>query len=522
MRYAISVAVLTLATLMGFPSLALAQTDACAPSMDPEKFSELVATTGKASLQKPAEGYLPLNTTITVRFHGENENRHYAAYVMATETIPSDPTPTPASNALPLSALPIESVVKDGQNTDVHIALLFKDGKDDVQPPKFSDRYTILVVGCLSGMPGVEEAPAAAAVFGSVTRQITGVGNGLVLAFLAFALVAGGIVLAVRRNREDAGSNGKALLSIFANYRNTVSLSSFQLFVFFAAIFMTVAYAFGRRWQLTDLSEGVLYLLGISAAGAVAGAWGDAAKERLSWENWRWLDRRGAFPNSIKDGDLSLSQLFTTRGAFDMYRFQALLFTLLVAPAFVITSVYTLGEASVPAGILAVLGLSQVTYLAGMMSGAPTVKDFDTQLTELRKPLGPGADLDAVQFHQLKEDFAIAMGRDWANPEEVTAKIDVDEAKKHAAAAEADSQALKALAASDAAKLPASALADAAALRARAAANTAEGLLAQIQTAGLATDQNLKVFKASLAKDVATAAEQAARAAEEAKTARGP
>ena len=293
-------------------------------------------------------------------------------------------------NAKVPAELPIELVMRDSQNTHVNISLVFPETtkpETDTVPPKRVGRYTIVVTGCLdpNAPAATGDNPPAKLVFGAVTREITTARNGWVWAGAALAILAVGIGIAVWWNAGAAGGAWKSFLYVFSNYRSTVSLSSFQLFVFFSAVFITVAYCFGRRWQLTDLSTGVLYLLGISASGAVAGAWGDAAKDRLSWDNWRWLDQRGAFPKALKDVDLNLGQLVTTRGEFDMYRFQALLFTLLVAPTFVITSVYTLGEASVPTGILAVLGLSQVTYLAGKMSGVPTIADFDAQLSALRK-----------------------------------------------------------------------------------------------------------------------------------------
>ena len=155
-------------------------------------------------------------------------------------------------------------------------------------------------------------------------------------------------------------------------------------------------------------------LLGISSAGAIGGAWGDAMKNRLSWESWRWLDRHGAFSEPGKDLPLSLGQTIRTRGEFDLYRFQALIFTFLVAPAFVFASVYTLGSAEIPEGILAVLGLSQVTYLVGKLADTPTVTDFDMFIAETRKKLKEGAKLTVRGIEEIEDQFQAAMGMEWA------------------------------------------------------------------------------------------------------------
>lgn len=328
-----------------------------------------------------------------------------------------------------VAEIPISSVVGTDQKTRIAF-----------RPDLPAGVTTLLVIGCdptakrVSG--GFPEQ------FSVINAKITGLCTGLLWLGLAALIIVIILALIVRANAGKVGGLMRGFLYCFANFRREVSLSLFQLFTFTLAVVLTVAYYYGRSGELTDLSEDVLLLLGISATGAVAGAWGDAMKNRLTWDNWRWLDRHGAFQNVDEKLNLSFSQLVTTRGEFDLYRFQALLFTLLVAPSFVIAAAYTLGEAKIPPGILAVLGLSQVTYLVGKLADTPTVADFNKSLIEQRKVLNDGDRLTVLGFGELQNQFEAAMGMSWAYEAEAedliaptnfkTLKSVVDEAKENA------------------------------------------------------------------------------------------
>lgn len=340
--------------------------------------------------------------------------------------------PTDDEGAAP-DELRVVAVTKTSEDTQLAVRV-----PDKNRGLKLIERTSFLLVGCKkdekgSGMLSADHEAEQTAV---LTHKIT-----LPLSGIVWAAATGAVIFLIvgscaYRGTEKLGTFWRSLLYSFANFRQQISLSLVQLFIFTAAVAVMVAWHFGRTWQLTNLSKDVLYLLGISAAGATAGAWADITKNRLKWENWLWLKERGAFPEDLTKIPLSLGQLVTTRGEFDLYRFQALLFTLLVAPAFVFSSLYSLDTAAIPEGILSVLGLSQVTYLVGKMADTPTVSDFDTSLTETIRSVKAGSKLTDTGFQRLKTEFGQAMGIDWAgDTSKADAIIGDDGASKVAEAA---------------------------------------------------------------------------------------
>jgi hypothetical protein len=310
--------------------------------------------------------------------------------------------------------LNVVAVTKTSQDTQIAVRVPNRN-----RGAKLIERTSFLLVGCRkdekgSGMLSADGEPEQTAV---ITHKITLPWSGIIWAIVTGAVITLIVGRYAYLHRTELGGIWRSLLYAFSNFRQQVSLSLVQLFIFTVAVAIMVAWHFGRTWQLTNLSKDVLYLLGISAAGATAGAWADMTKNRLKWENWHWLVQYGAFNEDKTNIPLSLGQLVTTRGEFDLYRFQALLFTLLVAPAFVFSSLYSLDTAAIPEGILSVLGLSQVTYLVGKMADTPTVTDFDNALTETIKSVKAGNRLTDEGFARLKAEFRAAMGIDWAGPD---------------------------------------------------------------------------------------------------------
>lgn len=372
----------------------------CVPD-DPSEFNQLVGKVGaRAEITVPTTGRLLLNgvdTVVKIVGGSGAENPSYQLFTLVDDLADGAKLQIP-------QLITITSQVKDHNDTLISF-----------RPDLDASFATLLFVGCDAAALAKPDPEAMPTQFAVLSVKVNHNWDGLVWV-AAFAVIIFGVVaLMVRANLETFGSRKKALYFLFSDYRHEVSLSLVQLFIFTVAVILTAAYYFGRTGQLTDLSETVLLLLGISATTAVAGAWGDSMTNRLSWANWRWLDRHGAFQPVSPALDLRLSQLVTTRGEFDLYRFQALLFTLLVAPTFVIAAAYTLGSMEIPKGILTVLGLSQVTYLVGKFAYGATVTDFDTALTEELKKFKAGERLTQAGFDELRAQLHAAMGVTWAN-----------------------------------------------------------------------------------------------------------
>jgi hypothetical protein len=132
----------------------------------------------------------------------------------------------------------------------------------------------------------------------------------------------------------------------------------------------------------------VVLLMGISGVGATAAAGADLTKNRLSFDNWAWLiDRTWLPPGGIAEVNAAKwKDIFTTNGAFDVYRFQMICFTVVVGVSIITvgTQANDLASFEVPQALLGILGLSQVVYVAGKLVAPPSISDLDAQITKLQ------------------------------------------------------------------------------------------------------------------------------------------
>lgn len=418
MRYLKPILAASLGLLLSLPAAAQSEKgNACYGTLSGDEFRRLSAIQGDGKLAATGEvvppaaivasGYLPSGGIAVFSLPTLSGANNQPAPEL-TYRVFSMPTGGDSATA---EELRVVGVTKTTTDTQISVRM-----PNENRGLKLIERTSFLLVGCKkdqkgSGILSTYDEPEQTAV---ITHKITLPWSGIVWAAATGAvilLIVGGYAY---RNRKILGGFRRSLLYTFTNFRQQVSLSLVQLFIFTIAVAVMVAWHFGRTWQLTNLSTDVLFLLGISAAGATAGAWADISKNRLKWENWLWLKNLGAFNEDLSTIPLNLGQLVTTRGEFDLYRFQALLFTLLVAPAFVFSSLYSLDTAAIPEGILSVLGLSQVTYLVGKMADTPTVSDFDATLSETIKSIKAGNRLTDTGYERLRAEFREAMGLDWA------------------------------------------------------------------------------------------------------------
>lgn len=184
---------------------------------------------------------------------------------------------------------------------------------------------------------------------------------------------------------------------------------------------------------LIDLSPTVIGLLGISGVGAAVAHTTTTNRERLSFENWAWLVRKGALAiNPAVAAGPRWSDLLMTNREFDIYKAQTIIFSVAVAFALLTAGSAHLAEFAVPDTLLGILGLSQVVYVAGILVRPPSVGDLDKAVTDLRKAeetartaIAHDKDVDAdgnlpadlgplaanVSFQQRKEDATKALHR---------------------------------------------------------------------------------------------------------------
>jgi len=169
------------------------------------------------------------------------------------------------------------------------------------------------------------------------------------------------------------------------------SLSQLQVFCFTLLVFGLLVFVLLRTGIRSDISPDILLLLGISAVGAAGSKTADTLKTRLTFENWSWLRNQGwltvyeegtgipADQNRARWGDL-----LKTGQSFDIYSFQLVVFSALVAFELLSSNLQELATFTIPQNLLGLLGLSNVVYIGGKAVTPNSLGDLDKKVTDLR------------------------------------------------------------------------------------------------------------------------------------------
>ena len=174
-----------------------------------------------------------------------------------------------------------------------------------------------------------------------------------------------------------AGSNGKG------------SATKLQILLFSLSVFGVMSYLLLMTGRLSGLSENVLLLMGISGIGAAAAAGTEVAKNRLDFDNWAWLVQNRWLPQGgvAEENMAEWKDIFSTDGEFDVYRFQMVTFSFMVAISLVGFAVRMddLSHFQLSGQLLGILGLSQGVYIAGKLVAPPAMSDLDAQVGKLQE-----------------------------------------------------------------------------------------------------------------------------------------
>jgi len=169
-------------------------------------------------------------------------------------------------------------------------------------------------------------------------------------------------------------------VQITANQHGRGSLAKLQIFGFSFLVFGLLLYYQLRYGMLSGLSTDVLYLMGISAGGAVAGKVTYTYKRRLSLPTWTWLVEKKWLPDRPPEkirAKWSELVLDADSREFDPYSFQMAIFSVVVAVALVRSGLTGLGTFHIPAELLTLLGISQVVYIGGKAAESSPYRDLE-------------------------------------------------------------------------------------------------------------------------------------------------
>jgi len=210
------------------------------------------------------------------------------------------------------------------------------------------------------------------------------------------ALIAGLVVLllyilaaiAYSRGLKNAQRRPFTLdpMKMTAGMYGRASISQFQVFLFSMLVAGMMIFAWLRTGVLLELSEDLLYLLGISALGAGASKYTSVVKRRPKTEVRSYLRAKGWLPpeTEVNESGARWQNLLRTDGKLDIYKFQMALFSLVVATALLSAGIADLGVIEIPNTLLTLLGMSQTVYVGGKAISQTNVVEFEKNVKEMQ------------------------------------------------------------------------------------------------------------------------------------------
>ena len=238
-------------------------------------------------------------------------------------------------------------------------------------------------------------SPTAAATPSSQTQS----GTPAKFSGQALAIALGGVLvfysITVWWVSWDNAYNFTALwikpVALTAGQFGKASLSNFQIFGFTLVVLLRLLYTLASSGVLSGLSDDLLLLLGISAVGTTGSKVIALGSKRLTFSNWAWLRNHQWLTIGEKGcekkpqlEDAKWSDLIKSGGSFDVYSFQLLSFSLLVAAELLVGIGSDLATFTLPQNFLSILGLSNVVYLGGKVTDPNSYEELNQKIDELR------------------------------------------------------------------------------------------------------------------------------------------
>ena len=199
-----------------------------------------------------------------------------------------------------------------------------------------------------------------------------------------------------------AGSTGQA------------SLSQLQMLVFTLIVATLLFYQWLRTGLLQEISTDLLYLIGISTAGTAASQVATSLRKDLDPAIYQYVQQLGWFTAPLADahGKASASGLLMSNKRFDIYKFQMLVFTFVIAAYVIASGANELGNIRISATLLTLMGMSQGAYVGGRAATdlLTPLQDQLRGMQNLQRRCHAGADARVVEAsrHQFRQAAAQA------------------------------------------------------------------------------------------------------------------
>ncbi len=189
---------------------------------------------------------------------------------------------------------------------------------------------------------------------------------------LLFYLLAAATVPVLRPRERRLGSAWRSLVRLAQPWRivgtnGQASLSQLQMLLFTLIVATLLFYQWLRTGLLQQISTDLLYLIGLSTAGAAGSQISSTLKKELEPGVYHYLQQLGWFnaPARATEHPAVAAELLMTNKRFDIYKFQMLVFTFVIAAYVLASGADELGNIQISATLLTLMGMSQGAYIGG-------------------------------------------------------------------------------------------------------------------------------------------------------------
>lgn len=178
------------------------------------------------------------------------------------------------------------------------------------------------------------------------------------------------------------------------------SLSQMQMLLFTLIVATLLFYQWLRTGLLQELSTDLLYLIGISTVGTAGSQITTSIKKELEPQLYAYAQQLGWFtaPLAGAHAQASAAELLQTDKRFDIYKFQMLVFTVVIAAYVIASGADALGNIEISATLLTLMGMSQGAYVGGH-AASDQLSPLEDQLTGMR---------DLQQRYQASTDMRVS------------------------------------------------------------------------------------------------------------------
>lgn len=178
------------------------------------------------------------------------------------------------------------------------------------------------------------------------------------------------------------------------------SLSQMQMLLFTLIVATLLFYQWLRTGLLQELSTDLLYLIGISTAGTAGSQITSSIKKELEPQLYAYVQQLGWFtaPLTGAHARASAAELLQTDKRFDIYKFQMLVFTVVIAAYVIASGADALGNIQISATLLTLMSMSQGAYVGGH-AASDQLSPLEDQLTGMR---------DLQQRYQASTDMRVS------------------------------------------------------------------------------------------------------------------